>query len=181
MRWQDLFADLEAQLRHEQQRELDAEVSDRTRRERAEVSWSDRVAAALGATLTISTSVGDVTGRLDDLGRDWLLLEETGRRSALLPMSAVLRVAGVGPAVQSDPGMGRRFGLGVALRALSRDRAPVVAHDLSGGQTAGTIDVVGADYLEVAEHPVDVPRRPEFVTGRRLVTLSGLAVLRRAG
>ncbi|BDZ58843.1 hypothetical protein FB554_2045 [Barrientosiimonas humi] len=179
-RWQDLFADLEAQLRHAEQRELDAEVSDRTRRERSEVRWLDRAAANLGASLVISTAVGPVAGRLDDLGRDWLLLgDERGRQATLLPAAAVLGVSGLGRAADGDEGLGRRFGIGVALRAVSRDRAAVELRDTAGSHVAGTIDVVGADYLEVAEHPVDVPRRPDSITGMRVVTFAGLVLVRR--
>ncbi|WP_026180947.1 hypothetical protein [Demetria terragena] len=180
MRWQDLFADLEAQLRHAQQREQDVEVSDRTRRERAEIRWADRVAGSIGAELSVTTPVGTTRGRLDDLGKDWLLLaDERGLGATLIPTSAVLTVSGATRLVDAEQGFGRRFGVGVALRAISRDRAAVEVFDLAGGQTSGTIDVVGADYLEVAEHPADLPRRSEAVTGRRLVVFSSLAAVRR--
>ena len=46
MRWDDLFADLGAQWDAESRRELDAEVADRTRRERASVGLYERLAAA---------------------------------------------------------------------------------------------------------------------------------------
>ncbi|MDE9367733.1 hypothetical protein PZ938_19115 [Luteipulveratus sp. YIM 133132] len=180
MRWQDLFADLEGQLRQAQLRERDAEVADRTRRERATVSWTDRAAASIGATLTVATAAGRITGRLDDLGQDWLLLEESGRRSALVPVAAVVGVVGLAVHADDDHGLGRRFGLTVALRAVSRDRAPVVVHDVVGGVASGTIDRVGADHFDLAEHPPDLPRRPESVTGERVVPFAGLAVVRRA-
>lgn len=181
MRWQDLFADLEAQLRHAEQREQDVEISDRTRRERAEVRWADRAAASVGAELVLATPVGPVRGRLDDLGKDWLLLAD-GRAigATLVPMSAVLSVSGVTSAADADQGFGRRFGIGVALRAISRDRSAVEVRDRAGGVATGTIDVVGADYLEVAEHPVDLPRRAESITGRRLIGFEAIATVRRA-
>lgn len=180
MRWQDLFADLEAQLRHAEEREQQVEISDRTRRERAEVRWLDRAAACVGADLVLTTAVGPVSGRLDDLGKDWLLLaDERGLGASLVPVSAVLTVAGMTRAVDDEQGLGRRFGIGVALRAISRDRAPVEVRDRAGGVLTGTIDVVGADYLEIAEHPVDLPRRAESITGRRLVVFDAIAAVRR--
>jgi hypothetical protein len=43
---------------------------------------------------------------------------------------------------------------------------------------AGTLDRVGADYVELAEHPADLPRRAEAVQGVRAVVISGIAVVR---
>lgn len=178
MRWQDLFADLEAQLRHAQHQELSAQISDRTRAERAEVAWGDRLAAALGAHLNITTTGGAVSGGLEDLGRDWCLL--SGAATTLVPFASVVSLSGLRPAAQTGQELGRRFGLAVALRAISRDRAAVEVRTAgaSAGVT-GTIDVVGADYLQLAEHAADVPRRPDFVTGERLVPFAALAFVRR--
>lgn len=180
MRWQDLFADLEGQLRHSELRDRDAEVADRTRRERATIGWLDRAAMSVGSTITLRTPTGPVAGRLDDLGQDWLLVEETGRRTALVPVHAVTSVTGLASHADSEERLGRRFGLTVALRAISRDRAVVVVHDLWGGSATGTIDRVGADHVDLAEHPADVVRRPGSITGERVLPFSSLAVVRRA-
>jgi diacylglycerol kinase family enzyme len=45
VRWDELFGDLEAQWQAQLRRELDAEVADRTRRERAAIALADRLAA----------------------------------------------------------------------------------------------------------------------------------------
>ena len=47
MRWDQLFGDLEGQLAHEQRRDLDLEVADRTRRERALIGLHERLLATL--------------------------------------------------------------------------------------------------------------------------------------
>lgn len=180
MRWQDLFADLEAQLLAEQRRELHAEVADRTRRERAEVTVLDRAAKSVGSPVTVVTGAGAVRGVLDDLGKDWLLVHEQGRHAALLPMSAVTALVGLTPRSDDDRGMGRRFGVGVALRAIARDRAPVAIHDIAGGLATGTIDKVGADHLDLAEHPADSVRRAAAVTGHRVVPFAAIGIVRRA-
>ena len=65
--------------------------------------------------------------------------------------------------------------LGYALRVLARDRATVALHLAGGGELVGTVDVVGADHLTLAEHPEGVPRRRENV--RRLVTVPFTALL----
>ncbi|YAL82494.1 hypothetical protein ACMYYO_11230 [Dermacoccaceae bacterium W4C1] len=180
MRWQELFADLESQLRHAETREQAIEVADRTRAERAAVSWLDRAARAVGAELEVETGTGRVAGRLVDLGRDWMLLSETaGHGGVMIPVSAVSGVRGLPEGSDSDVGLGRRFGLGVALRAISRDRAAVSVQRTGGPPLVGTIDVVGADYLELAEHPADLPRRPHSVTAVRVIPFEAIAALRR--
>jgi hypothetical protein len=73
----------------------------------------------------------------------------------------------------------RAFGVGHALRAISRDRAPVTLVDVTGAALTGTVDAVGVDFVEVAEHPLDVPRRPENLRGTRVVPFAAMALVRR--
>jgi hypothetical protein len=47
-----------------------------------------------------------------------------------------------------------------------------------GSVLVGTVDRVGADYVELAEHPADSPRRAEVVHGVRVVVISAVAVVR---
>jgi hypothetical protein len=44
----------------------------------------------------------------------------------------------------------------------------------------GTLDRVGADYVELAEHPADAPRRAEAVQGVRAIVIGAVAVVRTA-
>lgn len=183
-RWDELFADLESRWDAEVRRELDAEVADRTRRERAAIGLLDRLSAAVGSgEITVSLVDGSrVTDRVADAGDGWLLLggPPTGRLAAvLIPFAAVTGVVGLGRgADQGAPG--RRFGFGYALRGLSRDRAAVTVVDASGGSCTGTIDVVGRDFVEVSQHALDMPRRPENVTGRRVVPTASVVLVRPA-
>lgn len=177
MRWDQLFDDLEAQLGAEERRERDSEVADRTRRERAGVELAARFAAAVGATLRVRLVTGDqLLGELLDLGEDWLLLRlETGRE-AVLPVAAVTGVVGL-PARASATRTARRFALGYALRGLSRDRASVAVTDLGGQVVTGTIDVVGADSLDLAEHALGESRRPENVRSRQTIPFRALVLV----
>jgi len=179
MRWERLFEDVSAQWEAELRKELDAEVADRTRRERAAVGLRERLAGAgPGAVRVVLGTADTLEGRIADVGHDWVLLE-TASGSALVPLTATASWSGLGR--RADPAApGRRFGLGYALRALSRDRAVVAVHDASGAVHVGTIDAVGRDVLELSEHAADVPRRPEHVTGRRLVPFAALVVVRSA-
>ncbi|WP_230209090.1 hypothetical protein [Nostocoides sp. HKS02] len=179
-----MFSDLESQWDAELRRSFDAEVADRTRRERATVGLGERLAAVRQQILRVSLSTGEVVeGRVADVGAGWLLLRTTttgpGPGAALVPFVAVTAVVGLGRHATSL-GVGRRFGFGYALRGLSRDRAVVSLTDRSGAVCTGTIDVVGADVLELSEHPADVPRRPENLTGSRLVPFASVVVVRQA-
>jgi hypothetical protein len=181
VRWQQLFADLEARLEAEDARERGLEVADRTRRERALVGMPERLLAHRGRALQLRLLGGQVLdAEVADVGLDWVLLHERVGRTALVPMGALLAVSGLAGAATSGSAatMARRFGFGYALRGLSRDRAVVALADVSGATVTGTVDAVGADALELAEHPGDLPRREENVTARRVVPFSAIASLR---
>lgn len=179
MRWDGLFSDLSAQWDAEVRRELDAEVADRTRRERATLGLRERFAAAGLAEVRVTVGTGEVVeGDVVDVGEDWVLVGGV-RGSVLVPLPGVVGVVGLG-ARADTAAAGRRFALGFALRGLSRDRVVVAIHDVSGTVHTGTIDGVGRDVLELSEHAADVPRRPENVTGRRLVPFGAIALVRPA-
>lgn len=150
MRWEALFADMEAQLDAAQAADLAAEVADLTRAELATVELRDRLRAAQGTDLTVVVAGGGtVAGELLEVSAQWVLVGGgTGR--ALVPLGAVVAVRGL--AVRSAPATGevaRRLGLGSALRALARDRVTVrVTTD--GAELAGRIERVGADHLDLA-------------------------------
>lgn len=176
VRWERLFEDLEAQVAAHTRLELDAEVAERTRLERARVTLGERVVGALGAEVTARLRGGTVVrGRLEDSGDGWLLLLEHGGRQLLVPTLAVLGLSGLGR--PRDDARARRFGIGSAVRIISRDRRGVVVVDVDGGTVHGTIDAVGADAFDIAEHPLDTPRRPEHVRGERVIPFVAVAVI----
>lgn len=178
MRWEDLFADLDAQWEREQRADQEAELPQLVRAERAAVPWGDRAALAVGRPLTLVTAAGRVGGQLSDVGDEWLLMDEQGR-SALVPAHAVLAVSGLPLRSSDDRRRARRVSLGAGLRGISRDRCGVVVHDIGGGQYTGSIDWVGADHLDLSEHPADALRRPTEITGRRTIPFAAIAVIRR--
>lgn len=178
MRWERLFSDLETQWQAEERRELDVEVADRTRRARAEVGLFDRLCAHVGGSVTVVLATGQrLDGRLHDVGTGWLLLEGTSGHPHLVPLGAVMAVTGPGAA--TDPGAtARRFGLGYALRGLSRDRTVVAVTDASGRTVTGTVDAVGSDVLDLAEHAADEVRREGNVRSRRLIPFTAIVCVR---
>lgn len=180
MRWDRLFDDLEAQLALDDVRELESEVADRTRRERALLDVHTRLLANLDAPHAALRLPGRVVaGRLVDVGPDWALVETAPERPVLVALPAVRAVSGIGPGARTPSVVARRFGIGAALRAVSRDRAAVEVADVDGHPTTGTIDVVGADHLELAEHAADETRRTANITGRLIVPFWSLGSVRR--
>lgn len=181
MRWQRLFDDLEAQLDAALEAELEGEVAERSRREAALVRLHDRLSAAVGATVTVHLpGAGPVQGVLADCGVDWLLLEPAGTGEVLVPLAAVLGVTGVGAAVAApdDSAVGTRLDLRWALRGLARSRTAVRLVLLDGSVVPGTLDRVGADHVDLAEHARDEPRRASAVRQVRLVPLAALVAVR---
>jgi len=51
--------------------------------------------------------------------------------------------------------------------------------DLQGDLLTGTIDAVGEDAFDLAEHPVDLPRRAEHVVAVRTVPFGAVGLVRR--
>ena len=181
MRWDRLFDDLQAQLDADGQRELDLEVSDRTRRERAQVGLHERLIAHRGLGVELRLAAGaQVCGTVADAGLDWLLVHDRGERGSLVPFGAIVAITGLGVRAAAGQGVvtAKRFGLGYALRGLSRNRSVVSLADISGSVTTGTIDAVGADALDLSEHPADVARRAENIVARRIVPFTAIVAIR---
>jgi hypothetical protein len=182
MRWQQLFADLAGQFEEQETAAERAEWGSRARAEVGSVTLVERLGGSLGAPVSLRCrGAGSVAGRLVEVGADWLLMEDDHARPSLVALTAVEAVGGLGrrTAVTEDPGpVRRRLDLRWALRALVRDRAAVQVVLDDGFVLSGTLDRVGADYVELAEHPTDEPRRAEAVLGVRTVVIAAIALVR---
>src|SRR5215218_12219 len=182
MRWQQLFADLQAQFDEQETAAERAEWGSRARAEIGSVTLADRLRGSLGSPVSLRCGgAGPLAGRLVDVGSDWLLLEDDHARPALIALGAVRAVGGLGrrtavPEVREA--VGKRLDFRWALRVLARDRAAVQVVLDDGFVLSGTLDRVGADYVELAEHPADEPRRAEAVVGVRTVVISAIALVR---
>lgn len=182
MRWHQLFADLQAQFDEEETASERSESASRARSEMGAVRLAERVRGALGLPLVLGCGpAGQVSGVLLDVGVDWLLVEDDHARQHLVAIKAVRTVAGLGrrtaAALPAGP-VARRLDLRRALRALARDRSTVQVVLDDGTILGGTLDRVGADYVELAEHHADVARRVEAVQGVRAVVIDAVAVVR---
>jgi hypothetical protein len=129
--------------------------------------------------------------RITATGRDWvagdLRPDPAQRRAAIVPLVAIAGLlptpaqlaAGLSEDDAPEPAtsLAARLGLGFALRDLCRRRVPV---DIVTGDARhhGTIDRVGRDHLDLAEHEIGVPRRQESVLRIRIVPMAAIVMVR---
>lgn len=182
-RWAALFADLEGQFEAADAAELAAEVAERSRQEFAQSLLLDRVRGAVGGRAVLALlGVGVVHGTWAGCGPDWVLVREEAGSELLGVPAALLWVRDLpraAAAVSSGGMVAARWHLRLALRALARERVRVRLILTDGTTLGGTLDRVGRDYVELAEHPADEPRRAAAVTAISLVPLVALAAVRR--
>jgi hypothetical protein len=183
MRWDGLFADLEAQAEALANAERGAEIEERTRAEAGQLSLVDRLRPALGMPIKLRCLGGaTLAGQVRQVGAEWLLLDEGSGREAAVVLGSVTSVAGLGRLSAVPNTMSQvesRLGVRHLLRAIARDRSVLRAQLLDGTIVDGTLDRVGADFVEIAAHaPGEVRRRGE-VREVLLLAIGAIAVLRR--
>lgn len=168
MRWELLFADLEARLTAAERAELDAEIDERARDERADVALAGRLLAAKGRRIVLVVRGGTrVAGTLVDGAGTWALVESvTGE--ALVPLAAVTSIEGLPRVAAAVGAVDARLRMSTVLRELAEARVPVIV-EADGGHWRGVIVAVGADHLDLA-----VPG------GERALPLAALLVVRAA-
>lgn len=182
-RWEQLFTDLDARFEELAGAEMMAELADRQRVAAGAVSLVQRCSGAIGATIRMRTRGGTaVEGVLRQVGPDWMLLEQRPGRELLVALAEVAVFDGLLAATGAPlSGVAVRLDLRYALRGVARDRSPV-ALTLAGAdgaaEIAGTIDRVGADFIELAVHAPWEPRRAAGVRSVALIALSAIGTVR---
>jgi hypothetical protein len=183
MRWDALFADLDAQAEALSRANRAAEVDERARIEVAALGLLERLRPAVGADVRLQCAGAlTLSGVLGRLGPNWLLLDEGAGREALVCLSALHGVSGLSrlsAAPDSMPIVESRLGLGHVLRGVARDRSAVRICRVDGSVIDATIDRAGADFLEAALHPAAEPRRRTEVREVIVVPYAALAAIRR--
>jgi hypothetical protein len=182
MRWDALFADLEAEAEAEAAVERRTEVADRIRAEHGRLRLIDRLQPFLAdpkRLVRIGLPASDaITGAVLSLGADWVLLGQQGTEAELLvPLAVVQWIDGLGPA-SAEPGwegqVGARFSLRIALRRIAGERSPVALTLVSGHVRHGRLARVGADHIVLK----GVDERGRAAAGTT-VPLTAIAYLRR--
>lgn len=181
-RWAHLFADLEAQYGAAEALELQTEVADRTRGELAGIALVNRLRAQVGTRVELRVhGAPPVVGTMTRVGADWALVASDQTETVVM-LDAVTSAVDLPPEAVSPTGVDRlagRLGCGTVLRALARDRAKVRIQLRDGSTVIGTPDRVGADFVEIASHPIDQAPRIGQVRARWTIAWCAIAVLVR--
>ncbi|WP_146135440.1 hypothetical protein [Antricoccus suffuscus] len=170
MRWTRLFADLESRLDAERDADLTAEVAERTRIEVGKVALVDRLRAAVGRRVVITTVAGTpYAAQVEAIGPDWLVVVDDWQDERLISLSSVAAIGQLPTAIAAPYDEARRqiaarLDLRHALRGIARDRSAVRVTTIGAVTMSGTIDRVGADFIDLAEHHLDESRRIGKVT-----------------
>jgi hypothetical protein len=148
VRWNDLFGDLEGQFASAESAEFEAEVAELAIAERASVELAARLGAVGSDPLVVHLEGGTVVrGTLADATPSWILLHE-GKRDHLVPLAAIVGLAGLPDRSLPWGEVERRLSLGHALRILAGARVRVVV-ETPGSDFQGTIVAVGADHCDI--------------------------------
>lgn len=183
MRWDRLFADLEALAAAAETAEFEAEVADRSRAEHGSIAFVDRLRGACGHPVVVTVpGAGPLAGTVTDVGVDWLLLGGPGQPQTLVASASVTAVSGLGTATAAATDRGpvyQRLDFRRALRGLAGQRSQVRLVLTDGVGLTGTLDRVGADFVELAEHAPGEPRRRTAVRGVQTVPIAAVAAVVR--
>jgi hypothetical protein len=181
--WSALFSDLEAQAEELARAERAGEAAEAGRIYLAGGTIADRLRG--GGSLSVRLRLrGDtqITGVVERTGPGWLLLGEGHGREAVVLSAAVLSCSGMtrysAPAAALERTQ-TRLGVAHVLRGVSRDRSSVRVCLVDGYVLAGTIDRVGADYLELATVGGGSARRQAEVREFQAVPFTAVAAVRR--
>lgn len=172
----ELEAEFDAGLRQEAEQETVAAV-------RAElgstVLW-EQLARRVGSEMVAHAGARVLRGRAVASYPEFLVLRSPDGAEHLVRYGPDVSVALAAepPSLRPAPGPAvARYQFALALRELARRREPVRI-DLTNGTTVnGTVEVVGSDYLEVAEHDPGEARRRAAVRARRFVGFAAVAAV----
>lgn len=187
MRWESLFDDLGSQLEQGLSIEEDALAREEERVRIARLGLRDRLVAMTGRPITVTVRAGSaLTLTVEHVGRDWVAGAGAGEPGGgvIVPFGAIASVAlplewsraSLASAPERDI-LTARLGLAFVLRDLARRRlyAEII---LPVGSSAGTLDRVGRDHVDIAEHERDEPRRDRVVRRARLIPFEAIECVR---
>jgi hypothetical protein len=172
----ELEAEFEAGLRLEAEQESMAAV-------RAElgatVLW-EQLARRVGMEAVVRAGPRTFRGAIVASYPEFLVVRTADGAEQLIRYGPAVSVAldPEPPSLRPTPGAAtRRYQFALALRELARRREPVRVLLGDASSCDGTIEAVGSDYLEIAEHDLSEARRRGAVRARRFVGLAAVVAV----
>ncbi len=145
MRWDRLFAELEAQSGDLEAQERDALVEELRDGEWAETSWR----SLLGGEVVLDVvGHGRVSGTVVLVNRQVIQLRGD-RAEHVVGADAVTAVVSAERRAEPESSVSAALGWGHVLRALRAEAKPIRVRTVSGTSLDGTVDVVGADFVRI--------------------------------
>ena len=182
MRWEQLFEDLTGQAGAADAVQRDADAVEHARSAAGQLDLLARLTEQTHDPVEVVLLDGfRIEGTVVEHGDGWLLL--AARVGSVLVPAHVLASArtSVGSAsMGAAPAVRTSLGWRTVLRGLVRRRCYVWLGAAGCGDLGGTIDAVGADFLELAVHEPDRPRRDADVRAVVLVSFAAVRWLRYA-
>lgn len=176
-RFDELLAGIAAEVEAADAAALDADFAEMERAARAEVHLLDRLRSQRFAAIEVAGG-SLVRGLVAAVGRDVVVLAAEDGDWAI-PAWGIAAVIDVDPGSREAMSPSERLGLASVARAWARQRSVVRLLRVDAGPLDGTIDAVGADHLDLAEHDPGEPRRPDAVRRHAVVPLAAIAAIRR--
>lgn len=176
-RFDALLAGIVAEAEAADAAALDAEFAEMERAARGEAQVLARVRAQSRISLEL---VGGalVAGLVAAVGRDVVVLAADDGDWAI-PVWGIAAVINPVEGLQPARSASERLGLAGIARSWARQRSVVRVVRVGAAPLDGTIDAVGADHLELAEHDPGEPRHPEAVRRQVLIPFGAVGALRR--
>lgn len=175
--FEDLEAEFEAGLRHEDEQG----ATEALRAQQGETLLWEYLARRVGWQVVVRAQGRVLHGTLVASYVDFCVLQSESGAPHLVGLGAGVSIgvpAGQRRTLQPAPRRTEpRYRLMLALRELARRREPIIAVLVDGSEVSGTIETVGRDYVEVAEHDPGEPRREVAVHGRRVLPLPTLVLV----
>jgi hypothetical protein len=175
-----VFEELEAEFEAGLRREADQETAAALRAGIGETVLWEQLARRTGTQAVAHAGGRRFRGVVVASYPEFLVLHDGDGSEHLIrygPATSVALPAEPTTLQPAPAGAARRYRLSLALRELARRREPVRVELADGGRVDGTIEAVGSDYLEIAEHDPGEARRRRAVKARRFLGLAAIAAV----
>jgi hypothetical protein len=177
---EQLLADLDGEFDALQRQQDERAAVEALRARLGETPLWEQIARRVDHEVTVRLGDTNLVGVVVAGYRDFFALRD-GSEEHLIRLGPHVSLAfptrSTRPLGPAPTGLTRCFTLMLALRELARRREPVRLRLADGNLATGTIEAVGSDYLELAEHDPGEARRATAVRARRFVGLAAVVLV----